>query len=378
MKTAIIDPSAFSLPYDHHLCSGLADHGCAIRLISSGELSNWDSDSYIYDDFFYPYTDQLFSDGRLESFRNVSKGVEHVGGMLALARKLRRLDPDVIHFQWLPVAPVDRLFLPLFRSIAPLVLTVHNSTPFHGASTSSIQLHGVNSARQYFDHLIAHTESTKETLRKSGIPDERISVIPHGVIQYPVETTSYDPPSDRLRVLFFGTIKPYKGIDVLLNAIAKLPPEVRDRTEFLIAGMPRMPISSLQEQAAELGIEDSVTWDLRRIPHGEVGPMFETADVAVFPYRDIDQSGALMSLLPFGKPVVASSIGGFAEVLTDGVHGSLVEPENPENLADALEPLLTDESRRDEMGAAVRELATTTYSWETIAQKTTTVYESLL
>ncbi len=375
MKTAIIDPSAFSIPYDHHLCSGLANHGCAVRLISSGELSNWNADSYIYDDFFYPYTDRLFSDGRL---RNVSKGVEHIGGMVALARKLRQLNPDIIHFQWLPVAPVDRLLLPMFRSIAPLVLTVHNSTPFHGDSTSAIQLRGVASARQYFDHLIAHTESTKETLQKSGIPDENISVIPHGVIRYPVGETNYERPSDRLRVLFFGTIKPYKGIDVLLKAVAKLPSELQDRAEFLIAGMPQMPVSSLQKQAANLGIEGNVSWDLRRIPHGEVGSLFETADIAVFPYRDIDQSGALMSMLPFGVPVVASSIGGFSEVLTDDVHGSLVEPENPAALSDALASLLANESRRSEMGAAVHELATTTYSWETIAEETAAAYESLL
>lgn len=377
MRVAVVDPSAFSVPYDHHLCSALADRGGSVRLFAAGEPSDWEATSYVHDDHFYSLTHRLFGGSSGSAWRTAFKGLEHVGDTVTLALRLRRWDPDVVHFQWLPVPPIDRLLLPLFSPIAPLVLTVHNSTPFHGSSTSKLQLYGAESARRQFDHLVAHTDHTVRTLRESGVPEEDVSRIDHGVIRYPgVAGASSSDAGDRDRVLLFGTVKEYKGVDVLLEAIGRLPPTVRETSEFVVAGSARMDTSGLHRLVDDLGIGDCVTWDLRRIPHDEVGPLLDRADVVVFPYRDVDQSGALMTVLPAGKPIVASSIGGFPEVLSDD-HGALVPPEDPSALAEAMAALLEDESTRMAKGQAVRELAETSYSWSRIAEETLSVYRSL-
>jgi glycosyltransferase involved in cell wall biosynthesis len=84
-----------------------------------------------------------------------------------------------------------------------------------------------------------------------------------------------------------------------------------------------------------------------------------------------------MVALAFGKPIVASRVGGFAETLQDGVHGFLVEPGNVESLAQALTRLLVDNKLRAQMGRAVQELASGKFSWDSIAKETTSVYETL-
>jgi starch synthase len=84
-----------------------------------------------------------------------------------------------------------------------------------------------------------------------------------------------------------------------------------------------------------------------------------------------------MVALAFGKPIVASRVGGFAETLQDGVHGFLVEPGNVESLAQALTRLLVDDALRTRMGKALQELASGKLSWDSIAKETVKLYEML-
>jgi len=305
--------------------------------------------------------------------------------MERLVRYLRRWKPDVIHFQWLPVPAVDRFFLPQLRKIAPLVLTVHDTKPFHGAPSSRFQLIGLKSAFKCFDHYIVHTQYSKDALiNRLMLSEERVSVIPHGVFAYYRELVNdsekplqFPQLGGKKRILYIGVLKPYKGVDILLEAFARLPARLIKETVLQIVGYPKMPVEPLQELAHDLGIEDRVFWDLRFVDEKEVASYFSQADIVVLPYRRIDQSGVLMTALAFGKPIVASRVGGFAEVLKDGVHGFLVDPGDVEALAQALARLLADDELRARMGKAVQELASGELSWESIAEKTIAVYERL-
>jgi len=216
------------------------------------------------------------------------------------------------------------------------------------------------------------------------LPEERVSVIPPGIYAYyrglitDSEGPSQFPRSGgEKRILYFGVLKPYKGVDILLEAFARLPARLIKETVLQIVGFPKIPVEPLQNLARRLGIENRVFWDLRFVDEKEVAGYFSQADIVVLPYRRIDQSGVLMTALAFGKPIVASRVGGFAEVLKDGVHGFLVDPGDVEALAQALARLLADDELRARMGKAVQELAGGELSWESIAKKTIGVYEKL-
>lgn len=378
MDVAMLDPSAFTPPYDHYLCSGLAERGATVRLLTTDSKFPDSADSRMYrlDEHYYHYTNRLFGGSSPETVRLGIKGLEHVYNTLQVLRKLRQLDPDVIHVQWLPLPVVDRLSLPVLRRLAPTVFTVHDSNPFHGATSSRLQLLGTGDVLSAFDHLIVHTEFTKRELVADGVDDRQISIVQHGVLPYPPATTTAEKEADN-RILFFGTIKPYKGVEELLRAVAALPADLLNETELYIAGRPEMPIDSLTETAQEMGIDEHVTWDLRYIPDDEIAALFESADVVAFPYREIDQSGALMTALQFGTPIVATRVGGFPEVLDDGIHGRLVDKGDTAALSDALVETLRDPERAAAMGEAVASLAETTYSWNRIAEQTMTIYEQL-
>lgn len=146
----------------------------------------------------------------------------------------------------------------------------------------------------------------------------------------------------------------------------------------MVAGYPAVSPESYRDLARELGIDEAVSWDLRFIPEREVAPILRRAAVIALPYTDVDQSAVLLTALAFGKPIVASRLGGFPETIEDGVHGFLVEPGDPQALADALERILVDRARAQEMSAAVERLARTTLSWPEIGKATMAVYQEAI
>ncbi|MBC7220194.1 glycosyltransferase family 4 protein [Candidatus Bipolaricaulota bacterium] len=385
MRIAIIDPSGFTPPYDHCLATALAQQGCQVVLATTRVPPGpWAQDTtYERWEHFYPVGRRLTK----TKVRTYVKGCEHPFDMERLLRRLRRWKPDVVHFQWVSFPIVDGFFLRRFRKIAPLVLTVHDTEPFHGAPSSRFQSVGLSSAFRHLDHFIVHTHYSKEALmRQLALPEHRVTVIPHGVFTYYRELFSDlggsgqgpQPAGEEERILFFGVLKPYKGVDALLEAYARLPEPVAKNAILQIVGYPRMPVEPLQSLAGRLGIEHRVFWDLRFVEETEVAAYFSHADVVVLPYRRIDQSGVLMVALAFGKPIVASRVGGFAEIISDGVHGFLVEPGDVESLAQALARILSDDDLRARMADAVEALASRELSWSNISTQTVHLYQTTL
>lgn len=384
MRVAIVDPSGFTPPYDHCLAAALARQGCRVVLVTTRVPPGpWAQDTtYERWEHFYRIASRLTK----TKIRTYLKGCEHPFDMERLLRRLRRWKPEVIHFQWVPFPPVDGFFLRRFRKIAPLVLTVHDTKPFHGAPSSWFQMVGLASALKRFDHYVVHTHYSKEALmRELVLPEHRVSVIPHGVFTYYRELVSglggsgqAPQLAGKKRVLFFGVLKPYKGVDILLEAFARLPEPVAKETVLQIVGYPKMPVEPLRFLARRLGIEHRVFWDLRFVEEMEVAAYFSQTDAVVLPYRRIDQSGVLMIALAFGKPIVASRVGGFAEIIGDGVHGFLVDPEDVESLARALARVLEADELRAQMARAVERLAGGELSWNNIATQTVRLYQSVL
>jgi glycosyltransferase involved in cell wall biosynthesis len=385
MKVAMLDPSAFTPPYDHHLCEGLSETKCRVDLLTTNfDYVEWESDlSYNKREFFYRWTNKISAMSTSGRHLKLLKGCEHFYDSVRLLRQLRKINPDIIHFQWLALPVVDKLFLDQLRKVAPLVHTVHESKPYHGSAPSLIQQLNAESIPDQFDHLIVHTEDAKADLIERGISQSKISVIPHGILEYSTDdgvqlNSSEYPPNNENVVLLFGGLREYKGVDILLKAFSQLSETIQEDTRLKIAGSASISVEELQNLATDLGISSQIDWDIRYIPDEEVPELLHEADVFVFPYRTANQSGALMTVLPYGKPIVASDVGGFSKVLEDGTHGRLVEPEDPNDLAQALEEILVKKSKRKVMGSAVRSLAETVYSWDNIANETVRVYNQTI
>jgi glycosyltransferase involved in cell wall biosynthesis len=377
MKIAVIDPALFTWPYDAALLNGLLAGGHEVHFISKSLPPSCKKDSpAILHELFYPGLEHPLCKKLPRPLFLLLKGCLHFISYFRLMALLRRIRPDVIHFQWAPLPIIDLLFLPWLRRLAPLVLTVHDSSPFNNNPSARLQRLGAFRIMRAFDQLIVHTEKARQALQARGLRASRITRIAHGVLGAGPQVASTPAKTEGvMTVLLFGKLKPYKGADLLIRALAALPEPQRSRCRLQIVGKAEMDVEPLKTLAQELKVDSCIRWDLRFVDDAELAGIFANSDVVAMPYREIDASGVLMVALSIGRPILASRIGLFAELLEDGTHGLLVAPENPDALADAISRLLDNPAQREQMGANVRTLAAAIPSWEEIGQQTVQVYQ---
>lgn len=178
--------------------------------------------------------------------------------------------------------------------------------------------------------------------------------------------------------LFFGHVRPFKALDVVLRAWPKLHTDA----VLLVAGEAWWESAKeYRALAAELGLrtadagavtpEAQVVFDFRFIPDAEIATYFAAADVVLAPYRTEAQSGVALTAFHFARPVIGSWVGGLPEIITDGANGYLVPPEDPAALASAIDRFFEMADRPSlERGAAA---AAARCSWDAYAR----VFESL-
>jgi glycosyltransferase involved in cell wall biosynthesis len=324
VKIFVVDPSLFTFPYDHEFCQALADTSARVDLFGRPlrEKEMFPSEPrYEFAPFFYPLVEK--SSPRLSRKKSPNlflKGLEHIDGMKRFVKEVRSAKPDVIHFQWIPLPLADTIFLKQLKCAAPLMLTVHDTSLSRTKNVSSfVQTIAWKRALAHFDKLIVHTQGSRDKLLEYGIDDNSILVFPIPVL--PTDNADQGPAgdirteaNDRIQTLMiFGEMKPYKGIDIALKALALIPRELRNKIKLVIAGRPRMDVSKLKQLAEDLGIHRQVIWKPEYIVHKDLPSLLETADIFLLPYRSIDASAVLSMVLPYGKPIIASRLGIFKE-----------------------------------------------------------------
>lgn len=373
----VVDPSLFTLPYDSALCAALSTNGCDVTLYGR-KLRQLEAptDDVRVDPLFYRYSERAKGALPGQVFRAV-KAAEHWADLRRLIEACRRQRPFAVHFQWVPAPALDRTAVRRIKELAiPVVLTVHDIAPFNNSPGSTLQRIGATTIWGMFDHLIVHSESSRQVLLDRGYPSSRVSIVPHGVLRGGGGSASARN-TGTVTFLLFGRIKTYKGVDVMIEALGMVPKQVRRLCRVLVVGDPLIPMAPMQKRAAELGVSESIVWDLKYVSDSDMAAAFGQTDVFAFPYREIDTSGVLMSCLPYGKPVIASEIGAFAKLIQDGVHGRLVPVGDPAALAGAIIDLVSDPALRARYGANVATLTDAIPPWSEIAQRTIAIYEGL-
>ncbi len=377
MRAALVDPSLFTLPYDVALVGGLRAAGVQVdfygRVLTreDGEAAGLDVEPCFYRVAGHPALRSLPAKLRL-----AVKGVDHLASMRRLLSVLRRVRPDVIHFQWLPLPLFDARLLPAFRRLAPVVLTVHDTDPFNGAPTARLQRAGFAASLAGCDRLIVHTAQGAGRLAALGVDPAKVTLMPHGPLAS-VDDAGPDDMLGELTFVLFGKIKPYKGADLLVEAFAALPEPARWQARLRVVGQPYMELDGLRALAASRGVADRLVLEPRFVAEAEMVTVFAPGSVAVFPYREIEASGVLSLALAHGRPVIASRLGNFAETLHDGMDGRLVIPGDVAALRDAMLELIEDRALAAERGRRARALAGSLPGWAEIGRRTRALYEDV-
>ena len=379
MRVALIDPSLFTLPYDAAFARALRSagldvtlHGRAMRPEDgAGSLPGVQAD-------FYKISESRFVRRLPKILRLTIKGFDHVVSMRALAAQFRHGPPDIIHFQWLPLPMIDARWVRSLRRIAPVMLTVHDTDPFNGSPTAALQRAGFRKALHACDSLIVHTVQGLNRLLRMGITRSRLLLIPHGPLVDVPKSLPADDFSCNLTFTLFGKIKPYKGADLLIEAFARLPDQLRQNARIRIVGQPYMDIQTLRDLAGRLGVSPSLSLEPRFVADAELPAIFAPGTVAAFPYREIEASGVLSLALAAGRPVLASRLGSFADTLTDGVHGRLVPAGDIDALSAAMAGMIGDRASTAAYAHQATSLARLAPGWGDIAAQVVSYYEAML
>jgi glycosyltransferase involved in cell wall biosynthesis len=367
MRVQLVDPAAYTPPYDHALAGALARAGAEVELITCrfpyGPVPR--EDGYRMEEAFYRRSSRPGIGARR---RRLIRAVEHIPDMRRYRRIAERA--DLVHYMWLPIPALDRRLLPAKH---PRVYTMHWRLPERGSRIART----LERLLAEMDAVVVHSEHGARRLSSDfGVAPEKLRVIPHGAFDYLTRQEDEVPlPEELARVegpviLAFGLIRPYKGTDVLLEAFRRI-----EGAELWVVGMPRMQMDELRELAGRAS--GKVRFVDRFIPDTEIPAFMRRADLVVLPYRNIEQSGVLYTALAFGRPLILSSVGGFTEIGERGA-ARLVPPEDPEALAAALRELLDDEGARRALASGAAREASTVSSWDRIAEATVGLYQDLL
>jgi glycosyltransferase involved in cell wall biosynthesis len=180
-------------------------------------------------------------------------------------------------------------------------------------------------------------------------PHATIEVVAHPRYDLPFTGQMPDRESARRQLgidggdavfLFFGLVREYKGLDVLLEALSLI--ETESRWTCLVAGEFYEARGSYDARVRDLGLEERVLIHDRYIPNSEVPGFFAAADLTVLPYRYATQSGVAALSFALNRPVLTTRVGALPETIVEGENGWLVPPNDPTALAEVLRRIVRD------------------------------------
>jgi D-inositol-3-phosphate glycosyltransferase len=344
--------------------------------------------------------------GRLE-FHNLVGAQEPTTLIVKVWRVLRyygrliifaaRTDVRLFHILWFRKFPwIERTLLNVYFKLLgkKLIFTAHNVDDHarDGRRDSLVNRFSLRFLYRFVDHVFVHTaRMQRELIESFGISKDKVTVVPFGINDViPPSMLSRAAAKKQLGVgpdervlLFFGHIAPYKGLEDLIVALAKLVEDDK-RFTLIVAGPVRdkscQPYwARLEALIEDLGVAAHVRKEIRYIPDNEVGDFFKAADVSILPYRRIYQSGVLALSYAQGVPVIVADAGSLPEdvveesgyVFRSGEVSALIETIRAYFSSDLFNDL---EMRREK----IREYGAGRFSWATNADRTCAVYARML
>jgi starch synthase len=338
------------------LASAIAqDQDMSVRLF----LPNHEAEPYLY--LLSKGVDiQLFDKPRL---REVFKQAQMV---TSIVRAIKDFDADVVHLEcghlWFNLA------LPILGN-RPLVLTVHDAVIHVGDAASAKTPQWVWDRACYLarERIVCAPQVKELLLQRLRIPGSTVHVIPHMLIGD--DTAGQGIKEEDSQILFFGRIWEYKGLEYLIRAEPLVTARIPE-AKFVIAGTGENfdYYRRMMVHPERFIVHNEFVSDEMR------AKLFRRACVVALPYIEASQSGVIHMAYRFGKPVVATTVGGLPEVVEQGRTGYLVPPRDINALADAIVLLLQNNDLRRQFGENGRRKINAECASDLIARKTRTVY----
>ena len=409
-RLVLVEPNGSGglIHYAYQLCTALADEGLDVTLITgkqyelAGLPHNFRVNNLL--DLWSLFDPQVSQNTHANAWqrrwqkvrwtaRRGQRALRLISAWFRLTRTVLELEPDIVQFSKIHF-PFEAIFLAQMRRRGLTLTQIchefeqrENQQGFF----SSLRVRAYADIYRNFSAIFFHARENCEKFLAlyPFVDNKKTHIIPHGnsswLLRHFPQTDNEVSLRQRFKlkpgepvVLFFGLLAPSKGIQDLVDAFAIV--RKSSNAKLLIAGYPtkHFDMKDLNAKIAASGLTDHVLLDTRYIPLEEVGALMGLATVAVYPYRSSTQSGALQVAYTFGRPVVATIVGGLPEAVEPGRSGFLVPAESPLELADAIQKLVNNYELAKIMGEYARHLSETRFSWRSVARQIIKVYEKLM
>lgn len=360
--------------YLYSLAQALTEGGSSVELITS--------ESWFLDEYPAAFPIRRLYRGCSSSRSKLIKGCYYLLSSWRVARYILRSDARIVHMQITELPPLDLLLLVILRLAGRrVVFTPHDVVhgkrfPFKALFCRWLYM----SAHV----VVVHREENRTTMiRDFKIAADKIKVVPHGGYQYFVDGTvtretarrSLDIRPEARLVLFFGDIRPGKGLVLLLDAFVALKESCPD-VHLLIAGRTSHGLSDawLHGQIATRQLESTVTARLGFVENADVTNHYMSADLVVLPYTTISESGVLRYAQTCARPVLCSDLPEFKESLVAGQTALLFRSGDSADLAAQMAAFFKG-SDGEALGRRGRDLLGVDFEWSTIARQTLALYD---
>ena len=284
-------------------------------------------------------------------------------------REIWRFDPDVLHIEEVS-NPSPAILNLVFRRRSLMVLRVHDPE-FHEGDRDipKWRLLFFGWMRRSADLVLVHGDYCKSEFLKRF--ENSVEATVHGVLLLPSADLLLRP--EPKRVLMFGRMTPYKGLDTLLAA-TKILNQSGVQFTLHLAGRGTQ-LTALRAEFEKLG---NVLIDDEYLAPRDVVIAFQKASVVVLPYKEATQSGVLAAAIGNRRPVIATRVGGISEIIAHGENGVLVSPDSADELASGIRRLLEDNQFLDALKIGIRITAEDQLNWSNIAIDTLRLYRQSL
>jgi glycosyltransferase involved in cell wall biosynthesis len=350
----------YHLRYDSRLAGGLSRAGADVTLITRDHGGEFGWDRAGAQQFVREAAGPDVALLRLPSRVRSPRGWSHLP---RLRRVVRRIRPEVIHVQQ-SVGNDPRLMIAAGLRSRRFAMTIHDPVVHPGEDGSRLARVTDDLLLRTAGLIFVHGAALRDELIELAHPRAPIVVVPHGIA-----AADAPPLPEQPSILFFGRMSYYKGLDVLLDAMAEIW-AARPETTLTIAGAGEIdPHPVLDDRRVTLRRE--------HLPDSAVPEVFGAATVVALPYRQASQSGVGSLAKAHARPLIVTRVGGLPELVADG-SGVAVEPEQPATFAAAVLSVISDRQLAERLGAKGAESAARESSWDVVAERTLEAYREHL
>lgn len=309
------------------------------------------------------------------NYGGIKKFVHYIFSQKEMYNTVLQEKPDIIHIQWFKIPIVDIFFLKKIKRLFPkikIIYTAHNVLPHNTGSKFYLDYKKIYNI---VDHIIVHTNVSKnEIIENFSISKDKITVIPHGFIPLWMPIQDKKKRNNIFTFSLIGELSEYKGVDLVIDAWLNNPKLLDNKAiKLVLAGKGEMDCFCKIPCNKNIVLENFFHSD------EELGSIISNTDVAILPYRNISQSGVLLTMLAEHIPVVVSNVGGLTQPFEIGKCGWILDEINAESLSKTILSIIQNQEEflsiknNQNMWNDLADF----YDWKNIGNMTFQLYKSL-